>query len=197
MAPKATWGPPPPDLSRRTLPTETLELDRLLVRIHGQPHSPLNFGKARRHRFDDPEGQFGVCYLALSMEGAFAECFLRSPGVTDLATTFLEGRAASKLGVLRPLTLVQAHGPGLVQLGVTSLISSGDYALCQLWSRALHQHPEQFDGILYRADHDNGEFSVALFDRANDAIHVSKTTLLSLSDHEVGRLLTRYKINLV
>ena len=45
------------------------------------------------HRFDDPQQVFGVCYVARTREGAFAEPCLRVVGTQFVATAFLEARS--------------------------------------------------------------------------------------------------------
>ena len=72
----------------------------------------------------------------------------------------------------RALQLVELHGPGLSVLGATAEVTASPppYELPQTWSAALHNHPNMFDGIAYRARHDNGEICYALFDRSGTAI---------------------------
>jgi RES domain len=72
----------------------------------------------------------------------------------------------------RALRLVELHGPGLSVLGATAQITASPppYESPQAWSVALHNHPNMFDGIAYRARHDNGEICYALFDRSQTAI---------------------------
>jgi len=72
----------------------------------------------------------------------------------------------------RALQLVELHGPGLSILGATAEVTASPppYDLPQAWSAALHNHPGTFDGIAYRARHDNSEICYALFDRSRTAI---------------------------
>jgi len=72
----------------------------------------------------------------------------------------------------RALQLVELHGPGLSVLGATAEVTASPlpYDLPQAWSDALHSHPGVFDGIAYRARHDNNEICYAFFDRSAPAI---------------------------
>jgi hypothetical protein len=76
----------------------------------------------------------------------------------------------------RALNLVELHGPGLSVLGATAQVTATPppYTLPQAWSAALHNHPDLFDGIAYRARHDNGEICYAFFDRSGRAITVAE-----------------------
>ena len=147
------------------------------MRIHAQSSSPLWFGPARGrqpiHRFDDPTGRFRVCYFGTTVEVCFAETFLRNPPVRILALDDLAGRSIATVEVRRDLRLVPIHGPSLARLGVTAeLASDRDYATSQLWSRALWEHRDQSDGVLYRSRHDDSALCVAVYDRAKDGLAI-------------------------
>jgi hypothetical protein len=67
---------------------------------------------------------------------------------------------------------VELHGPGLAVLGATAEVtaSAPPYELPQAWAAALHTHPGMFDGIAYRARHDDGQICYAFFDRSAASI---------------------------
>lgn len=44
------------------------------------------------------------------------------------------------------------------------------YDVAQSWSKALHDHPAEADGIAYTARHDDRAMCIALFDRARTCI---------------------------
>ncbi|HEV2129519.1 MAG TPA: RES family NAD+ phosphorylase [Longimicrobiaceae bacterium] len=142
--------------------------------MHHTLHEPLFFGPppgaAPQGRWDAPAGEYRVCYLAEEAHLAFAETFLRSPGVPYVHRGYLAERSLARIQVLRDLQLVALHGPGLARIGATAAVVSGLYALTRAWSGALHAHPAAPDGIRYRARHDDDGFAVALFDRAADAV---------------------------
>ncbi|HEX6368843.1 MAG TPA: RES family NAD+ phosphorylase [Longimicrobium sp.] len=176
-APGGGPGPPPlppPDLHVRRLPIHVYEAGWGLWRIHPADRSPLFFGPAPglppRGRWDAPDGRFRVCYMAEHSYAAFAETFLREPGVIVLEMQDVEARALARIRALAPLRLVAMHGPGLHALGATAGSCTGEYAVSRAWAAALHDHPEAPDGIRYRARHDDDEFAVALFDRAEQRV---------------------------
>jgi hypothetical protein len=187
---------PPPDFASRDLPIETLPKGTRLVRIHRSDLGPLFFGATGGNRFDDPHKAYGVCYLSLTLEGAFAETCLRSVGARFVSLTFLEARSFSEIALTKPLRLVSVHGPGLARIGATGAVTSGPHVIAQRWSRAIHDHSEAPDGISYRANHDNGELCAALFDRARDRLVPADPTPLTADRERLAALLERYKVGL-
>jgi len=197
MAPKPGLVPPA-DFATRDLPIETAPRDATFVRIHRSTLDPLYFGRAGDNRFDDPEGRYGVCYAARSLEGAFAETCLREVGATLVPLSHLAGRSVTVLTAAAKLQLrlVQLHGPGLARLGATAAVSSGTYDVSQPWSRAIHEHPSNVDGIVYRSNHDNGELCVALFERCRRRLRPGPGTLLMEDRARLAVLMERYKLGL-
>jgi hypothetical protein len=171
------------------------------MRIHAQARNVLWFGPARGHqpvhRFDDPAGRFRVCYFGTTIEVCFAETFLRNPPVRILALDDLAGRAIATVKVRQGLRLVPMHGSNLARLGVTAeLAIASDYAGSQLWSRALWEHMDQPDGILYRSRHDDSALCVALYDRAKDGLTIVEDRSLAEDPRQLARLLRRYGVGL-
>jgi hypothetical protein len=171
------------------------------MRIHAQSRNALWFGPARGspaiHRFDDPAGRFRVCYFGTTLDVCFAETFLRNPPVRILALDDLAGRCTATVELRRDLRLVPIHGSNLARLGVTSeLASGGDYAGSQLWSRALWEHSDQPDGVLYRSRHDDSAFCAAVYDRAKDGLAVVGDHSLTEDPQQLAKLLRRYAVGL-
>lgn len=196
MAPPDPGPLPPIDLASRDLPVETIGAGTRLARIHRSDLGPLFFGSTGGNRFDDPTKTYGVCYLATTLEGAFAETCLRAVGARFVAMTFLEARSFSEIEVTAALRLVSFHGPGLAQLGATGAVTSGPHAVAQLWSRAVHDHLSSPDGITYRANHDNGELCVALFDLAGARLKPAEPQPIMKDRSRLAALLARYKVGL-
>jgi hypothetical protein len=191
------WHPkPPPDFADRELPLETLPAGTTFVRIHRSDLGPLFFGTSGDNRFDDPKRVYGVCYVALTLEGAFAETCLRAVGAQFVALSYLSARSFTAIEVAAPLHLVAVHGPGLARIGATSIVSGGGHTLAQTWSCAIHDHPSSPDGLLYRANHDNGEICAALFDRCAERLGLGQTQGLFADRACLARLLDRYKVGL-
>jgi len=154
-------------------------------------------GDAPLHRFDDPAGQFRVCYLGTTIDVCFAETFLRNPPVRILGFEDLATRSIATVEVGRELRLVPLHGPGLARLGTTAEpASSGDYSLPQAWSRALWEHNNAPDGLIYRSRHDDSSFCIALYDRAAESMVVVMNRSLTDDAGLLAGLLKRYDLGL-
>ena len=187
---------PPRDFAQRELPIETVPRATSFVRIHQSEFDPLYFGKTGANRFDDPDGRYGVCYVARSHEGAFAETCLRAVGAQFVAATFLQSRSFAIIETTAPLRLALVRGSGLARLGATSVVSAGDHAISQVWSRAIHEHQSAPDGLSYRANHDNGEICAALFDRCREGLKVASSQPVLSNRAQIGAILDRYKVGL-
>ena len=159
--------------------------------------SALPVAVRRFHRFDDPVGRFRVCHFGTTIEVCFAETFLRNPPVRILALDDLAERSIATVEVRRDLRLVPIHGPSLARLGVTAELASGnDYATSQLWSRALWEHDDQPDAILYRSRHDDSALCVAVYGRAKDGLVMVHDQSLAEDPQQLARLLRRYGLGL-
>lgn len=164
---------PPPDLAARQPLESAVAAGETLHRFFSAAHDPIYFDRGADGRLNAPSGAgYGVLYAAKAPQGAFAETFLRNPGLTLLPTDLLARKAYVRLEVLRPLKLVRLAGPGLARLGATAQVVHGGkpYDAPQAWSAALHAHPGAFDGIAYNARHDDEALCYAIFDRAADAL---------------------------
>jgi hypothetical protein len=167
---------PPSDLLRRPLPLRQLAAGSPLFRLHPLARGPVFFGPAGtapRWRFDDPQGEFKVCYLGLEPEAALVETLLREPWHRRALSWSrdIEGQRLAEFNVTAALRLVDFGGPGLRALGTTlEVLGTRDYALPRVWSRALWSHPDAPDGIVYPCRHDNRASALALFDRAAHAL---------------------------
>jgi hypothetical protein len=188
--------PPPADFATRDLPVEVVPAGATFVRIHRTGLGALHFGASGDNRFDDPRGEYGVCYAARSLEGAFAETCLRAVGATLVPLAHLAGRSATVLTAAAELRLVEMHGPGLSRLGATAAVSSGTYDGSQPWSRAVHDHPAAVDGIVYRSNHDDGELCAALFGRCRGRLRAGPASTLTGDRDRLAALLDRYKVGL-
>ena len=189
-----------PTLPKR-LPMRRVRTGIRWMRIHSKTREALWFGpgsgRQSIHRFDDPACQFGVCYLGTTLEVCFAETFLRDPPVRIVALRDLAMRSVATVEVQRDLQLVALRGSKLARLGVTSEVATGsDYTLSQLWSRALWEHNDAPDGILYRPRHDDSAFCVAIYDRAKDALGVVQEHSLVEDPQKLAKLLRRYALGL-
>jgi hypothetical protein len=191
---------PPEGFARRTLPVASIPAGSVLWRIHRTELGPLYFGRsddpARRQRWDSPDAAYGVCYLATDGHTAFAETFLKDLALDFVSQREIETRSVANVTVPNALRLAQMDGAGLRRLGATAAVPQGSYDVTQAWSAAVHAHPDEVDGIRYRANHDDSGFAIALFDRAADRIAISATTPLADLAHDLGAWLDRYRIGL-
>ena len=201
MPPKGRPGPnppPPSDLSSRRLPLE--RIGGPLFRVHASRHGVLHFGTSGDNRFDDPRRAYGVLYAGLSAACAFIETFSDPLDVPFVTGAQLAQRKLSRIEVLAPLLLVDLRGSHLRRLGADARLFAGDHAPAQLWSRAFFDHPARPDGLLYRARHDAGEYSAALFDRAKPSVRAqtARATLASPGNRPLlAGLLGKYGLGLV
>ena len=121
-----------------------------------------------------------MLYVAEDIHGAFIETFGRQLGARRLPIARVATRTFARVTQNRPLRLVDLVGPGLSRIGADSRLTTGDYDLSQRWALALHEHPDQPDGLLYRSRHDPSRLCAAIFDRAAGAL--TATSLGSLAD---------------
>ncbi|MBK9167454.1 MAG: RES family NAD+ phosphorylase [Bryobacterales bacterium] len=165
-------------------------------RCHASSKSPLHFGRRRFHRWDDPDGEYGVLYLAEDPYGAFLEsigrAFLRTRFVPR---TVLESTALAEIRFQGGLKLVDlAASAGLTRLGAEGSIAAGtDYQVSQAWSRAIHVHRTGPDGLYYPSRFDPARRSCAVFDRrAADAKVIRRLGSWSRQTQLLGQVLDHY-----
>jgi hypothetical protein len=183
----------PPDFDRRRL--HLVRRSGPWQRLHPEEFSALYFGKSRENRFDDPESEYGVLYVAEDELGAFVETFLRNPELTLVARDDLTKRTLSEIEASKELSLVDLTGKGLQHAGVTGDVSTALHEETWALSRAIHEHPSKPDGIRYRLKHDLGRVGIAIFDRVESA-ELRVKSRGSLADPSnaalLGRILQEY-----
>jgi len=200
--------PPPEHLDRIDLPVVSIDPASLL-RLFALDRPPLHFRVPKRgqraHRFDAPDGQFGVMYCAFSLEVCFAETLLRrrayqtpadQPTLIDESELRARGIAWLRGHAEEPLVLADLTGGGLVRLHVDGSISTAArYTVSRQWSLALWKHPARVDGIRYVSRFMNSQLAVALFDRCRDRVVVRLTQ--PLIDHpDLPRILDLFNVGI-
>jgi len=149
-----------------------------LFRIHPSTKACLYFGKDGYGRFDDPLKKYGVLYTALKPEAAFAEVFLRLLSLMLILESDLRVRALSQI-ICKTVACVDLTGPGLRRLSCDNRISTEmPYRGAGHWSRALFEHPQQPQGIIYLSRHNPQFKCVALFDRCHRHLKLKSTESL-------------------
>ena len=185
---------PPADLSLRSPVTEVIAAGTTLYRFFRNGYGSTYFATDRGGRLNAPDASYGVLYTAQSLNGAFAETFLRDPGQNRVDGFFLRTKGLVHLTASADLRMVALFGPGLANIGATAEVTHsgvGEYDLSQGWSKALHEHPGDFDGIAYRSRHDDNEICYAIFDRAQRNIRVADEHA-DLDRDEIWDLIDRY-----
>jgi hypothetical protein len=186
---------PPANIATRTPRLVRIKAGATLHRFFTQAFEPVHFDRSPDGRLNAPDGSYGVLYAAETVNGAFAETFLRQPGRQQIPSDLLARKAQVRLRVTRELVLVRLSGPGLAAVGATAEITHGGlpYGAPQAWSAALHAHPIVADGIAYTARHDDSELCYAIYDRAHDAVvEVDRET--SLDSHGFWTLAEHYGV---
>lgn len=196
---------PPADLGIRDVPIAMLDTNaHPLRRIHRNAHDPIYYNKAgvsgSRFRFDAPNDEYGTLYASQWFDACVAETLVRDLFIggtlpLQMEEACLALRSVSTLvaakGILRLADLTEA----ILHLGCTAeVLATPDYTAPNLWSRALQQHPERFDGILFRSRYAN-QVSVAIFDHVPMLRQGAPIGLLR--SIEMARYLDRFQIALI
>lgn len=185
---------PGADFAQRVKPI-VIGFDAVMFRTHSMNRGPVFYGKSRGNRFDAPDGSYGVFYAGADPFCAFIETFARAAGSPVVTTTELKKKALSELKAARTLRLVDLTQSGaLLRIGADARLFSGVHRIAQLFSKALHEHPCEADGILYPSRLDHLRHSIVLFeDRAPKLIELNRQswyapgplrmTLAQIMDH--------------
>ena len=166
-----------------------------MFRFYRNGYGSTYFAMDRSGRLNAPDGSFGVLYAAQSLNGAFAETFLRDPGQNRVDGSFLRSKGLVHLTSTVDLRMAALFGPGLATVGATAEVTHSGvdgYDLSQGWSKALHDHPQDFDGIAYRSRHDDNEICYAIFDSAQRKIKVT-AEYPDLDRSEIWDLIDQYR----
>jgi hypothetical protein len=190
---------PPPDLAARRLCI--VELNKTLFRSHHVDKHPEFFGRTGRFRFDAPDGSYGVMYASLDPHGAFVESIIKSPDNHVITTTELKRRSLAELRPKRTLSLIDITTSGsLLRIGADAQLFCGDPKNAQLWSKALHDHPDHADGILYPSKLDPARSSVALFqDRAPRFVELKRESWYAIGPRRdlLAQIMEHYAVELI
>ncbi|MGH2368023.1 MAG: RES family NAD+ phosphorylase [Chloroflexota bacterium] len=144
------------------------------MRIHWNDYEPMYFGRSPNARFNAPDEQYGVLYVASDMHGAFIETLGHNTGLREVAIHDLAVRGPARVSTQRPLRLVNLTGPRLAQLGADARLWTGDYRIAQRWALMFWRHRDQPDGLWYPSRHDPERFCAAIFDRAATSINAER-----------------------
>lgn len=186
-----------------SLSIQTIGPGATLYRAHSRDVGAIWFGPAPgarpMYRYDSHDGSYRVCYLGMSERAAFVEGVLhRAVPRRLISEKTLSARAVAEVRVLEPIRAARLFGEHLIPTGATAEVAHGEpYATVSWpWSRAIFDHRDQVDGIIYSARHDDSQLALALFDRAGHKIEARASHPLSGTDVRTLRLLDLYKLGL-
>lgn len=183
-----------------TLPTVLRQASHLL-RISSHRTAEPYFSRAGTHRFDDPrprpQDRYATCYFGESLAVAVAETLLHDlypkKGAFYVERAMILSRYVIQFKG-KDLALADLTGAALKRLGGHAGLSGSDsYKRTKNWSRAIYDHPDEVDGILYMSRHKNDEKAIVVFDRAAHKIKMRSAT--RLSEHaDFGRVGSDFNI---
>lgn len=176
------------------------EVLRITSWFDGQPY----FGKSGSNRFDDPKGEYGVCYAAQDIRCAIAETLLHDE-VAEKGFFTVEHEEISKLWVhhlqsKEPVHRVDFSGHLLKRLGVesASIMSETTLEHSQYWSREIYEHDDAIDCIQYVSRQNNELKGLALFERAVERRGVESVDCIRLAKYpKIDAVLDALKVRIV
>lgn len=173
-----------------------------LLRLTRFPKSEPYWGRARRYRFDDPAGVYGVTYGAERLDVAFAETVLHEQGAFIAGRWVIDQARIDERFVVqfrhpgKPLRLADLTGEALKRLGLNNdLCATEDYTASMRVSAAVHAQVAEADGILYISRQLNTQRAVALFERSGVACAPLPVALAAHPD--LSTLLNQFGVELL
>jgi len=165
--------PPLGDYSQLRL--KTVRKNTVFYRITkpGYP-TPLYFNETKDGRYNAPDGSYGVCYMADSVECAFAESIGHSVAVRFqparvklLDVSELRAVNVFQVKATDTLRCVSLYSAGLPSLSLDNRINTSPppYKTPQAWSKWIHESPNKPGGILYHSRHLPDGKCTAVFSR--------------------------------
>lgn len=205
----ASACPLPPDaFHEAAIPAVEMNLSAtVLYRVHRRSRDPIHYNRRSLSgtvfRFDAPNDEYGVLYASPSFDVCMAETIMRDrfQGIdTRVAHLIEEADLTSRciatlgFGVPRSLKLADLTQP-LWQHGFDGrVLTVADYAVPNIWSAAIHQNRQEFDGIYFRSRYAN-DISVAVF--SDRAALVRRGESIPLIQHpDLPDFLDRYGIGI-
>lgn len=205
----ASACPLPPDaFHEAAIPLVEMNLAAtVLYRVHRRSRDPIHYNRrsvtGTVFRFDAPTDEYGVLYASPSFDVCMAETIMRErfQGVDARVPHLIEEadlttRCIATLGFedSRSLKLADLTQP-LWQHGFDGrVLTVGAYAVPNLWSAAIHENRQDFDGIYFRSRYAN-DISVAIF--SDRATLVRRGESIPLIQHpDLPEFLDRYGIGI-
>lgn len=143
----------PPSGHRWNLPQIVLPTGRPRFRLCQVRYpDPAFFGRTLIHRFDSPDGTYGVFYLGTTLDCCLVEAVAVEVDAATLHASItlqtLSRLYAAVAVPKRDLILARLVDTGLNQLRIDLRVSSGnDYDVARAWSKAIRDHPPNVDAV--------------------------------------------------
>ena len=155
---------------------------------------PLHFGRTGAHRYDAPDGTYGVCYLSFDlatvlMESVFHQHRWHRQRRRSIALAEVRARMVRAVGTVQELVLADLTAPDVMarHFGLNlAQLASRRYQPTRRLSAAVHGLQDEdgrpaFDGLLYPSRNNYPAACVALFERAAPKVDVLAD--IDLVDH--------------
>lgn len=161
---------------------------------------PLGFNAAAPSRFSDPAKDYGVVYLTESFDTAFREVILRDRNaggceMIPLDRSDVEARVLVAINSNSDLNLVDLTDDPLYRLGVpTDACMAQAHDCGKKWSRALHDHADAPDGILYPSRLNPRTSNIVVFERGLHKLSPVADPIPIREVPEYPDLLDRYRV---
>ena len=184
-------APPPPRILPVTPVLHSIDQDLYLVRVFDPTRHNTNALSFRYYgaleRFDHQryfrdapatDEERGIYYAGFTLSCCLVEVF------GDKRTIEVGNYCVARVGLTRPLSLLDLCGtPAMANGTVVALSSVPQRDISQSWSRYFYENYDTYtsvDGIIYYNAH-NSEQSVALYERATDALKCSPNDVMPLN----------------
>jgi hypothetical protein len=182
--------PPPADLASRKITLKPLLPDPALQwhRIGKTRFSPRYFSTDDGWRFSR-EDMPGVLYLGDSIDTCFWEVFWddlvnRPVDERRLDMAKVDERSAWECLIPASLQVVDTLDPRVLrEIGAHGGTFLGPYKICQMWAKALREHPAKPAGIRYESARNKGNVCLALFQERCESLEWDFGTSVPLRSH--------------
>ena len=183
-------APPPPKILPVKPALYSINEDKCLVRIFDPTRHNTNalsfryYGSLerfdhQRYSRDAPatDEERGIYYAGFTLSCCLVEVF------GDKRTIEVGNYCVASVQLKRPLSLLDLCSSAMANGTVYALSGVPERDLSQAWSRYFYDNYNTYtkvDGIIYPNAH-NGDFSLALYERAKDALSCSPSDVMSLN----------------
>jgi hypothetical protein len=203
---------PGKDFKTRTLNLVPYDGARLFRAFQTRHPDPLGYRPAR-NRFSDPRIQpdpkdnpsdvFATVFFGENVETCVLETIIRDTGVgtsgtaVPISKAYMQSWSVTDVVCTAPLRLLDLRADGCLQNKIpTDAVRAQNHLLGQLWAYAIHEHPDQPDGIMF-SSRLNEATNVAVFDRAMPKMNAVSHQPLFDYRSELAHILTKYQVGLV